>query len=170
MGSCADEVLALARGAASLLPCPAAALSNLCRRVDIPGAISLIQQAVQEAVTAIRQEQQQRPVALASHEAGAASSEHLLLQGVLEVASICPSNGSLATLNQGYSVGAWTAALAAAGFGVSTVHVKTWKRALGLLGPDHGKDASRELALAVARATEAAPQDELLRCVRRDVA
>jgi hypothetical protein len=79
---------------------------------------------------------------------------------VLEVASITPSNGSLATLNQGYAAGAWTAVLAAHGFDVSTVHVKTWKGQLGLIGQD--KDSSRGLAAALYRQAAAA-QDDLLR-------
>lgn len=87
----------------------------------------------------------------------------ILLRAFVEVAAIQPGNGSLATLNQGYSVGAWTAALAAHGFDVSTVHVLTWKKDLGLIGRD--KDWSRQLARDVFDKQAAAPQDALLRCV-----
>jgi SWI/SNF-related matrix-associated actin-dependent regulator 1 of chromatin subfamily A len=76
------------------------------------------------------------------------------------VASIQPSNGSLATLSQGYSVGAWTAVLASHGVDVSTVHVQTWKKALGLIRKD--KAASMRLALQVlaqARAAAGTPAD-----------
>lgn len=68
----------------------------------------------------------------------------VLLRAFLEVSSIVPTNGSLSTLNQGFSIGAWTAALLALGFEVSTVHVRHWKKDLGLLGRD--KECSRTLA------------------------
>jgi hypothetical protein len=79
---------------------------------------------------------------------------------VVEVASLLPTNGSLATLNQGYSVGAWTALLASHGFDVTTVHVMSWKKDMGLLKRD--KDCSRELAREIFRQAQA-PQDHLLR-------
>jgi hypothetical protein len=61
---------------------------------------------------------------------------------------------------QGYSVGAWTALLAAHGFDVTTVHVLSWKKDLGLLKRD--KDSSRQLAKALFQQA-GVPQDELLR-------
>lgn len=84
----------------------------------------------------------------------------ILLRAVVEVASILPSNGRLATLNQGYSVGAWTALLASHGFDVTTVHVLSWKKDMGLLKRD--KDSSRQLAKTLFQQA-GAPQDELLR-------
>lgn len=84
----------------------------------------------------------------------------MLLRAVVEVASIQPSNGSLATLNQGYSLGAWTALLPAHGFDVTTVHVLSWKKDFGLLR--QGKDSSRDVARQLF-AQAGAPQDDLLR-------
>lgn len=55
-----------------------------------------------------------------------------------------PTNGSLSTLAQGYSIGAWQAVLLALGFEVCSVHAKHWKKGLGLLKAD--KDDSRALA------------------------
>jgi hypothetical protein len=81
---------------------------------------------------------------------------------VVEVASIQPGNGSLATLNQGYSVGAWTALLASAGIDVTTVHVLSWKKDMGLLKRD--KDCSRQLARGLFEGA-GNPQDDLLRWV-----
>lgn len=88
------------------------------------------------------------------------SSNRVLLRAVVEVASILPSNGRLATLNQGYSVGAWTALLASHGFDVTTVHVLSWKKDMGLLKRD--KDSSRQLAKALYQQA-GSPQDDLLR-------
>jgi hypothetical protein len=94
--------------------------------------------------------------------ASASSNGRVLLRAVVEVASILPSNGRLATLNQGYSVGAWTALLASHGFDVTTVHVLSWKKDMGLLKRD--KDSSRQLAKTLFRQA-GAPQDDLLRWV-----
>ena len=88
------------------------------------------------------------------------SSGRILLRAVLEVASIVPSNGSLAILNSGFSLGAWTAVLSSHGFDVTTIHVKSWKKDYGLLGRD--KDSSRDLARQLYQQA-GVPQDQLLR-------
>jgi hypothetical protein len=90
------------------------------------------------------QHQQQAAAHTSSSPAGSSMQQPLLLRAFLEVASVMPTNGSLSTLNQGYSIGSWQAVLLAAGFEVCSVHAKQWKKGLGLIKAD--KDDSRELA------------------------
>lgn len=73
---------------------------------------------------------------------------------------MCVHLPTTAPAMQGYSVGAWTALLAAHGFDVTTVHVLSWKKDLGLL--KRNKDSSRQLAKVLFQQA-GVPQDELLR-------
>jgi hypothetical protein len=114
-----------------------------CRRLDIPRAIVLINHLVNQQRQQLLQQHQQQQAA--AHTGSSSSSmQRPLLHAFLEVASIMPTNGSLSTLNQGYSIGAWQALLLALGFEVCSVHAKQWKKGLGLIKAE--KDDSRELA------------------------
>lgn len=73
---------------------------------------------------------------------------------------VCVHLSTTTPAMQGYSVGAWTALLAAHGFDVTTVHVLSWKKDLGLL--KRNKDSSRQLAKVLFQQA-GVPQDELLR-------
>eukprot|EP00883_Tetradesmus_obliquus_P008600 jgi/Sobl393_1/19329/SZX76051.1 len=107
------------------------------RRLEVPRVIALIRM--------LRLQQLQQQQAAAQLEGGSSSSmQPPLLRAFLEVSSIMPTNGSLSTLAQGYSIGAWQAVLLALGFEVCSVHAKHWKKGLGLLKAD--KDDSRALA------------------------
>jgi hypothetical protein len=103
--------------------------------LDVPRVIALIRLLLL---------QQQRQQQAAAHTDGSSSMRPPLLRAFLEVSSIMPTNGSLSTLNQGYSIGAWQGVLLALGFEVCSVHAKHWKKGLGLLKAD--KDDSRALA------------------------
>jgi hypothetical protein len=84
-----------------------------------------------------------------------------LLRAFLEVSSIMPGNGSLSTLNQGYSIGAWQGLLLSLGFEVCSVHAKHWKSSMGLLKGD--KDDSRALAARLYSGVGQC-QEHIIRC------
>jgi hypothetical protein len=129
-----------------------------CRRLDVPRTIALIRLLLQQQYQQLLQQHQQHQQQAAARTADSSSSSAAanssssssssmkppLLRAFLEVSSIMPTNGSLSTLNQGYSIGAWQAVLLALGFEVCSVHAKQWKKGLGLIKAD--KDDSRELA------------------------
>ncbi|WIA34456.1 hypothetical protein OEZ86_012789 [Tetradesmus obliquus] len=106
------------------------------RRLDVPRVIALIRM--------LRLQQYPQQQAAAQTDGSSSSMQPPLLRAFLEVSSIMPTNGSLSTLAQGYSIGAWQAVLLALGFEVCSVHAKHWKKGLGLLKAD--KDDSRALA------------------------
>jgi hypothetical protein len=94
------------RHGALVLPC-------CCRRLDISGAINIIRQVLADEQQ--RQQSQQLHLQHSSsssksgsrsiHDSCGGSKPALLLRAFLEVSSIVPTNGSLAILNQGYSIG-----------------------------------------------------------------
>lgn len=122
------------------------------RRLDVARAVATI--------ISILHQHQLLPGSNRSDSCSSSSSKPVVLRAVLEVSSIVPTNGSLSTLNQGFSLGAWTAALLALGFEVCTVHVRQWKKDLGLSTRD--KDCSRQLAQDIFNAAGNS-QDQLLR-------